>query len=135
MNKLVLAICLIPGLIPSLVSAAVVGGGAAAATMMAVSAAHSDAVRRYSEAAKHPADCADCHRELFPFDLPSRCAISSDPFDCWRERHLDGRIMILTRDAGRVRRVYRLKLDYGSDRVFLPSADGTNNPHYVLEER
>lgn len=131
MKYLLIALCLFPGLS----SAAVVGGGAAAAGIMAAgAAARSDAARR-AEAARHPSDCDACHVELFPFDLPSQCTFSSDPFDCWRIRYLGGRTMIMTRDVGNVRRVYRLRTKYGSDRVFLPAADGTNNPHYVLEEK
>ena len=131
MKYLLIALCLFPGLS----SAAVVGGGAAAAGIMAAgAAARSDAARR-AEAARHPSDCAACHVELFPFDLPSSCAISSDPFDCWHERRLDGRLRIMTRDAGKVRKVYRLKTGYGPDRIFMPAADGTTNPHHVLEER
>lgn len=131
MKALIIALCLIPGF----ASAAAAGGAAAAAGMLSVgAAARSDAARR-AEAAKHPADCADCHRELFPFDLPSRCAISSDPFDCWRERYLDGGTRIMTRDAGQIRRVYMMKTNYGPTRVFLPAPDTAFNPHYALESR
>lgn len=131
MKALIIALCLIPGL----ASAAVAGGGAAAAGMFAAGAAAQNDAARRAEAAKHPADCAACHRELFPFDLPGKCAISSDPFECWRERYVDGRTRIMTRDAGAIRRVYRRKSDYGPDRIFMPAPDHAFNPHYVLEAR
>ena len=131
MKALIIALCLIPGL----ATAAAAGGAAAAAGMHSVRVvAHSDAARR-AEAAKHPSDCGGCHRELFPFRIPETCAISSDPFDCWRERRLDGSTRVMTRDAGQIRRVYMMKPNYGSDRVFLPAPDNAFDPHYVLEVR
>lgn len=131
MKALIIALCLIPGL----ASAAAAGGAAAAAGMHSVRvAAHVDAARS-AEAAKHPSDCAACHCELFPFDLPSKCAFSSDPFDCWKERYLDVSTRIMTRDAGQIRRVYMMKTNYGQTRVFLPAPDNTFNPHYALESR
>jgi hypothetical protein len=136
MNKLLLAICLIP-IIPGLASAAaVVGGGAAAGVMIAGSAAHSNTVRvrNQSEAAKRPSDCAACHIEIFPFNLPDTC-IRSNSFECWRERYVGGSTRIMTRDEGKVRKVYRLRVNYGRDRIFLPAEDETLNPHYVLEVR
>lgn len=130
MKHLVIALCLIPGL----ASAAVAGGGAAAAGMMAVgAAARSDAARR-SEAAKHPADCAACHEELFPFRTPTSGGRFSDPIDRWRGRTV-GDSIIMTREVGKVRRIYLLRTKYGPIRVFLPATDGTKNPHHVLEEQ
>ena len=131
--EIVLAAALVAMAVPTAHGAVAGGAAAAFATMSAATA--SDAARRAAAAARHPSDCAACHRELFPFELPRRCAISSDPMECWSERYLNGRTRIMTREAGDVRRVYRLKTDYGPDRVFMPAENGAENPHYVLEAR
>ena len=133
MKKIIVAMCLMPGI--GFAAAAAGGGAAAAAGMMAASnAARSEAMRQ-AEASKHPADCASCHRELFPFDMPDTCTISSDPFNCWTQRWVEGNTRIMIRNAGKVRRVYRLSMKYGQDRIFMPASSEIENPHYVLEER
>lgn len=85
-------------------------------------------------------DCVECHTEIFPFEKPETCGRSFFPFsssaekDCWQKDELSNDTDILTRENGKIRRLYRFEMPWRGFIYLLPAEKGTRNPHYVLEE-
>lgn len=84
-------------------------------------------------------ECVECHTEIFPFKRPETCERSFFPFsssekDCWKKEDLNDDTDILTRENGKIRRLYRFEMPWRGFIYLLPAEKGTRNPHYVLEE-
>ena len=85
-------------------------------------------------------DCVECHTEIFPFEKPETCGRSFFPFsssskkDCWQKDELSNDTDILTRENGKIRRLYRFEMPWRGFIYLLPAEKGTRSPHYVLEK-
>lgn len=109
-----------------------------AAAVAAMSAAAASAQQSLASASGANSGCQSCHQEIYPFKIPSSL-IGGDCFDFEADRFISGfvgKVEILTRKCGKIRRVYEYD-QFGSSvpsRYFLPAEDRSSNPHYLLKE-
>ena len=87
-----------------------------------------------ANASLQEADCAACHVEIYPFKHPDNCFLSSRK-DCWTKTDLSDEVTIMTRSDMKIKKLYLYALKYRPFRYFLPAAEGTRNPHFILEEK
>ena len=87
-----------------------------------------------ANASLQEADCAACHVEIYPFKHPDNC-FPGIGTDCWIKTDLSDEVTVMTRPDMKIKKLYRYALRYRPYRYFLPAAEGTRNPHFVLEEK